>query len=36
MVLPLEKTINTAANHNLKIGFAIHGSESLYLQGDAN
>ena len=37
MVLPLEKTINTRENHNLKIGSAINGSESLQnLQVDAN
>ena len=30
MVLPLVKTINTIANHNLKIGSAINGiNESL-------
>ena len=31
MVLPLANTINTIANHNLKIGSAINGngSESL-------
>lgn len=37
MVLPLAKTINTIANHNLRNGSTKNGNESLYnLQGDAN
>ena len=37
MVLPLAKTINTAANHNLRNGSAKNGNESLYnLKGDGS
>ena len=37
MVLPLEKTINTIANQNLRNDSAKNGSETLQnLQGDVN